>query len=77
MSEYEKRNILQLVTALEEKVSDVQEDLAILKVQLVQALEENYDLTMENNHLRQKLIEEQSKMETAYDKKDQVRKCKQ
>ena len=27
---------------------------------------------MENNHLRQKLIEEQSKMETAYDKKDQV-----
>ena len=72
MSEYEKRNILQLVTALEEKVSDVQEDLAILKVQLVQALEENYDLTMENNHLRQKLIEEQSKMETAYDKKDQV-----
>lgn len=72
MSEYEKRNILQLVTALEEKVSDVQENLAILKVQLVQALEENYDLTMENNHLRQKLIEEQSKMETAYDKKDQV-----
>ena len=72
MSEYEKRNILQLVTAVEEKVSDVQEDLAILKVQLVQALEENYDLTMENNHLRQKLIEEQSKMETAYDKKDQV-----
>ena len=72
MSEYEKRNILQLVTALEEKVSDGQEDLAILKVQLVQALEENYDLTMENNHLRQKLIEEQSKMETAYDKKDQV-----
>ncbi len=72
LSEYEKRNILQLVTALEEKVSDVQEDLAILKVQLVQALEENYDLTMENNHLRQKLIEEQSKMETAYDKKDQV-----
>lgn len=72
MSEYEKRNILQLVTALEEKVSDVQEDLAILKVQLVQALEENYDLTMENSHLRQKLIEEQSKMETAYDKKDQV-----
>ena len=72
MSEYEKRNILQLVTALEEKVSDVQEDLAILKVQLVQALEEKYDLTMENNHLRQKLIEEQSNMETAYDKKDQV-----
>lgn len=72
LSEYEKRNILQLVTALEEKVSDVQENLAILKVQLVQALEENYDLTMENNHLRQKLIEEQSKMETAYDKKDQV-----
>ncbi len=72
LSEYEKRNILQLVTALEEKVSDVQEDLAILKVQLVQALEENYDLTMENSHLRQKLIEEQSKMETAYDKKDQV-----
>ncbi|MBQ7233524.1 MAG: DNA replication initiation control protein YabA [Bacillales bacterium] len=64
--------MLQLVTALEEKVSDVQEDLAILKVQLVQALEENYDLTMENSHLRQKLIEEQSKMETAYDKKDQV-----
>ena len=72
LSEYEKSNILHLVTAFEEKVSDVQEDLAILKVQLVQALEENYDLTMENNHLRQKLIEEQSKMETAYDKKDQV-----
>lgn len=46
---------MQLVTSLEEKTRDLQEELAILKVQLMQALEENYDLTMENNHLRQRI----------------------
>ena len=59
MNEYRKKNILQLVTSLEEKVTDLQEELTVLKAQLVQALEENYDLTMENNHLRQRMSTEQ------------------
>lgn len=45
--------------SLEEKVDDLQEELTVLKIQLVQALEENYNLTMENNHLRQRITIEQ------------------
>lgn len=59
MSSYRKKNILQLIENLEERTRDLQEELAGLKVQLIQALEENYDLTMENNHLRQRIAEQE------------------
>lgn len=58
MNSNRKKNILQLVTSLEEKTLDLQEELAVLKASLVQALEENYDLTMENNHLRERIFEQ-------------------
>lgn len=65
MSSYRKKNILQLITSLEDKIRDLQEELAILKVQLLQELEENYDLTMENNHLRQRISEQDNALEVA------------
>jgi regulator of replication initiation timing len=50
-----KKDILSLVTGLEEQLGDLYERLGDLKSQLAKVLEENQHLTVENRHLRRRL----------------------